>query len=99
VLTSVFLASWYYADSIDADLIRMFVDVRWVGFLPPHFKGENWIGFLRPATTFVRSLYYCLPSTIPQFRVFSYNPSLLERRNATNKDIFIFIQSYFLMKF
>jgi hypothetical protein len=30
------LASWYYADGIDMDVrIRMFADVRWVGFLPP----------------------------------------------------------------
>ncbi len=31
-----FLASRYYADGIVTDVpIRMFADVRWVGFLPP----------------------------------------------------------------
>ncbi len=31
------LASWYYADGIDTDVrIRMFADIRWVGFLPPY---------------------------------------------------------------
>ncbi len=36
ILMSCLLASWYYADGIDTDVsIRMFADVRWVGFLPP----------------------------------------------------------------
>ncbi len=35
LLTSVFFASWYYADGFCGCLIRMLPDVRWVGFLPP----------------------------------------------------------------
>jgi hypothetical protein len=36
LLTSVFYASWYYADGFCRCLIRMLPDVRWVGFLPPY---------------------------------------------------------------
>jgi hypothetical protein len=32
------LASRYYADGVDTDIRKqMFADVRWVGFLPPHY--------------------------------------------------------------
>jgi len=48
LLTSIFfyghpfLVLWYYADGIVTDVrIRMFADVRWVGFLPPFCPGRN----------------------------------------------------------
>jgi hypothetical protein len=37
ILTSIFFASWYYADGFLCMLMCMFTDVRWVGFLPPVF--------------------------------------------------------------
>ncbi len=41
LLTSVFFASWNYADSSFGCLIQMLPDVRWVGFLPPLARGLN----------------------------------------------------------
>ncbi len=46
LLTSVFFASWYYADDFCRCLIRMLPDVRWVGFLPPFYKRVNKLEFL-----------------------------------------------------
>ncbi len=46
-----FLTSWYYADSIVAEVrIRIFADVRWVGFLPPVFSNHFKLCVMVPDT-------------------------------------------------
>ncbi len=39
ICISRLLALWYYTDCVDTDVcIRMFADVKWVGFLPPNLE-------------------------------------------------------------
>ena len=62
VRTSVFLASWYYADSIDMDV----ADVRWVDFLPPQANMEM--------CTTIKSLPFCWTSVTETKRFINSAP-------------------------